>query len=70
MFCDVAPEATEAYDNRRGALPPNALGRLLLPAPVPSVMLIEEEIARKGRGIRGRVTIELVDLVDFGALSG
>jgi hypothetical protein len=30
-------------------------------------MLIEEETARKGRGIRGRVTIELVDLVDFGA---
>ncbi len=39
MVCEVAPEATEAYDKRRGTLPPNALGRLLLPEPVPSVIV-------------------------------
>jgi hypothetical protein len=40
MGCEVAPEATEAYDKRRGTLPPNWLGRLPLPDPVPSVMLV------------------------------
>lgn len=66
MVCEVAPEATEAYDKRRGTLPPNALGRLLLPEPDPSVILIPGPQMQRKRGACRRVHEESGRLGGFG----
>jgi hypothetical protein len=43
IFCEVAPDATDAYDRRRGTLPPNWLGRLAPDEPEPSAMTVLAE---------------------------